>query len=588
MNKIRLLRIIVPAPSKLNIYGHISSRTTALGAIMVATAANKVPGWEVEVIDESNCHHRKWPPNAADGYIDHQLLQQERPADLVGFYAGLSCTMPRVYSLARLYKSMGAVTVAGSYHVRSETEEALRSGIDFVCMSKGEHCIRFLMEHIDETTELDVLKKQFDQMMVFGPYDMAIAYYCPTGQLSSVRCSPSFINQETGELDPEYCSLDFSLLRYGKIKTCPVMMRGGCPYHCQFCAVKDPPGKFIAEHFVRQIANLYERFGFKNFFIIDDHFGGDLDDPEDYKEIMKCLTLLTAYQKKIGKRFSFTCQIRLNACVDYNLALKESKNIFNIDWSKYVRAELLSAMRRAGIDNVCIGFESPIDEDLKRMHKGYLSKDMIDWTKIWHKFGFKIHGMFIFNYPVKREIIERENLKCDIPQLVKIYRCFIKKGKIDTVQILLPIPLPGTELRAWLEKEGRIFSQRDFDWEFYDGQFMLFDPLNCDSQDMQKAVMAIMGPFYHWSNIFRIIASWLFHFPRIVFPSVLALLEFRVDSIKDAFRRWKREYWRNNSIRFAGAFLVKGFKEKYQRFNIDEKLKKAKDRLDSESKEPKE
>ena len=34
-----------------------------------------------------------------------------------------------------------------------------------------------------------------------------------------------------------------------------------------------------------------------------------------------------------------------------------------------------------------------------------------------------------------------------IEERIKRYRGFIKKAKIDTVQVLLPVPLPGTELR---------------------------------------------------------------------------------------------------------------------------------------------
>jgi len=65
-------------------------------------------------------------------------------------------------------------------------------------------------------------------------------------------------------------------------------------------------------------------------------------------------------------------------------------------------------MREAGINVVAIGFESPIDEELKAMNKHIKSADMIAFTRVFHKFGFLVHGMFIFGYPLK----EGTHLRC--------------------------------------------------------------------------------------------------------------------------------------------------------------------------------
>ena len=37
------------------------------------------------------------------------------------------------------------------------------------------------------------------------------------------------------------------------------------------------------------------------------------------------------------------------------------------------------------------------------MKKGYFSKDLLEWTRTFHKYYFFIHGMFIFGYPQKLE-----------------------------------------------------------------------------------------------------------------------------------------------------------------------------------------
>ena len=87
---------------------------------------------------------------ARTGGADHELLQEQRPADVVGFYGGLTSTVPRLYELARFYKQQGVVTIAGGQHfVGDNTVEALHNGIDYVVFGEGEQAIRELLEVIE-------------------------------------------------------------------------------------------------------------------------------------------------------------------------------------------------------------------------------------------------------------------------------------------------------------------------------------------------------------------------------------------------------------------------------------------------------
>ena len=89
--------------------------------------------------------------------------------------------------------------------------------------------------------------------------------------------------------------------------------------------------------------------------------------------------MLRDYQERIGRQLSLTVQIRLDKAND---------------------PELLAAMREAGVRHVAIGFESPIDEELKAMNKHISSEKMLSLVKVFRRFGFWVHGMFIFGYPV--------------------------------------------------------------------------------------------------------------------------------------------------------------------------------------------
>ncbi len=78
-----LFRIVVPKFPNINIYTRAAKTTTDLGSVMLATVANKLWGWRVEVIAENNYSG----PKDKDGLPNHELLQKENPADVVGFAA---------------------------------------------------------------------------------------------------------------------------------------------------------------------------------------------------------------------------------------------------------------------------------------------------------------------------------------------------------------------------------------------------------------------------------------------------------------------------------------------------------------------
>ena len=80
MSRWPLLRLIVPVFPHVNIYTRAAKTTTDLGSVMLATVANKVWGWRVEVINENNYRG----PKDKDGMPDHKALQKNNPAAVVG------------------------------------------------------------------------------------------------------------------------------------------------------------------------------------------------------------------------------------------------------------------------------------------------------------------------------------------------------------------------------------------------------------------------------------------------------------------------------------------------------------------------
>ncbi|MDD2927940.1 MAG: radical SAM protein [Candidatus Omnitrophica bacterium] len=510
------LRIIIPAYPAFNIYSYIAHKTTALGPVCVASAANEMEGWDVEVIDENNLR-RYGPRNDLFG-ADHEFLHRQRPADVVGFYGGLTSTIPRVYELARFYKDKGVITIAGGQHfVEDNIAEALSSCVDYVVLGEGEETIRELLRAIEEKRDTSGIQ--------------GIAYLNNGEVIYTPKRAPI---ADFNKLP----LANFSLVRYAKIKIYPVERIRGCGMDCEFCTVKGKPRFAPPERLLEQISFLLETQDARHFFVVDDLFG------QQREETIRFCNMLRDYQKSIGRRLDTTVQIRLDKAKD---------------------PELLSAMRQAGINTVAIGFESPIDEELKAMNKHIKSEDMVAFTKIFHKFGFLIHGMFIFGYPLKEDL----HFKMSAKERVKRFRRFIRKTKIDTIQVLLAGPLPGTELRHRLAAQNRIYPLQDIGWEYYDGNFPLFEPGEpMTAEEMQDSVRKIMGKFYQLKSMFML-GLHIVSFPALV---------FFLHNIRLGWRKWYRP-WRNDLVRFGGWIIMKHWASQFKKDAFLERLQKAKECL---------
>lgn len=125
LKKRKMFRIFISRFSNFNIYTIAARTTTSVGPLFVATSAAKLDCWDVEVIDENNLHC-KYYPCEKKGFLDHHKLQKEVPADVVGFYGSITSSVPRLFELAKLYKSFGVVTISGGKYIENLPEESLQ------------------------------------------------------------------------------------------------------------------------------------------------------------------------------------------------------------------------------------------------------------------------------------------------------------------------------------------------------------------------------------------------------------------------------------------------------------------------------
>jgi radical SAM superfamily enzyme YgiQ (UPF0313 family) len=541
MNRRHLFRIVVPAFPAFNIYSGIARSTTAYGPVCVATSANKLDNWDVEVIDENNCVSRFCPLDE-HGRPDHRRLQALRPAEVVGFYGGLTSTVPRLYQLAALYQELGAITITGGKHVENLPGEALANNLDLVVRGEGEETIK------------DVLRAFLGDRSWEGIAGLA---FRRDGQVVQTGERPPITDFSTLPLP------DFGLVRYANIKIYPLSRNRGCDMNCEFCAVKDKARCSTPERTMAQIAYLVETRGAYDFFESSDHFAAHRD------ETITFCRLLAAYQHEHGIRLKLTVQVRLSD-------------------ARY--PELLEAMKEAGIYGVCIGYESPIDEELRAMRKGYRSHDMLKWTQVYHDHGFYIHGMFMFGYPWQSSNARRDESALEplpLAERVRRFQRFIRQGRIDTAQVLLTVPLPGTELRDRLERSGRLYPLEQIGWEYYDGQYPLFEPDDgTDPAEIQQAVVSIMSEFYSFNYLWRLIDGIILRFPLIVFPAAATLATLKTKYLVSAFRFWFKRYFRNQATRFGGHFIVKNWFRDFAADDFLERLDRARQEISPPSQAP--
>ncbi|HUS48403.1 MAG TPA: radical SAM protein [Phycisphaerae bacterium] len=512
------LRMVCPAYPAFNIYSRQARVMTALGPLCVATAVNDIQGWDAEVIDENN--YRRGTRDAA-GMPDHTALQQARPADVVGLYGGLTSTIPRLFEIARLYKALGARTIAGGQHfVEDNIEQALHNGVDIVVIGEGEKTIAELLACFEGGGDLQAVR--------------GIAFLKDGKPVRTPAREPLTAFDELP-------IPDFSLLRYARMRYYPVSGIRGCGMDCEFCTVKGKPRFASPERMMEQFSSVFEKWGGRIFFIVDDLFG------QNRQETLRLCRMLRDYQQRVGTRFSITVQIRLDRARD---------------------GELLQAMRQAGINLLAIGFESPIAEELKAMNKRLDPQEMVALARLYRQAGFRVHGMFIFGYPAR----EDQPFRMSAADRVRHFRRFVRKAHVDTVQVLLPVPLPGTELTRRLRAADRIYPTDCVGLEYYDGNFPLFQPDEpLEPEDMLASIRRIMGRFYRPRHMFSV------GFNVLCFPAI-ALYFHRIGS---GWQRWYRK-WLTSLYRTGGWMLLRRWTATFRKDPFLSKLAEARKHLASD------
>ncbi len=283
---------------------------------------------------------------------------------------------------------------------------------------------------------------------------------------------------------------DFSLIKGYRLPAfmTPVSTSRGCPFDCSFCSVTKMFGRKYRFRSTQSIERELQRTQTKHLFFCDDNFTAH---PLRTRELLGFLV-----ERKIR---DWACQVRCDAARDETL---------------------LTLMADAGCKVVCVGFESVNHKTLKAYDKKQTIEEIVHAIKSFHKKKIKIHGMFVLGGDDDNEKTVWDTVR------------FAIKHKIDTLQMTILTPFPGTKVYSDLEKEKRIFSR---DWELYDGQHIVFTPKLLSARELQANVLKAYVRFYSLYNSFVLFIKLNFR------NAFFRLMGYRV--IKDWLRHNRSMSW---------------------------------------------
>jgi len=156
-------------------------------------------------------------------------------------------------------------------------------------------------------------------------------------------------------------------------------------------------------------------------------------------------------------------------------------------------APLLALAARSGCKGLLMGLESISPANLKDSKKAFNSPERYrDLVANLHRHSIALQGCFVFG------------LDHDTPEIFLRTARFAVEAKIDLPRFAVVTPFPGTALYHRLESEGRILTRN---WELYDGQHAVFQPLGMSADELQRGVETAWRYAYSIPSILKRLAA---------------------------------------------------------------------------------
>lgn len=354
-------------------------------------------------------------------------------ADLV-MISTITSTAPRAFEFAQGIKAKGIPVILGGPHPSALPGESLEFA-DFVVRGEGEKIILPLIKAIENGR---------------GFEDIKGLSYKLFGQIFHNPAQESWCNLD------DYPAPNFSLIQgWSGKNVVPIQTSRGCPYDCKFCCVQKIFGRQVRHKSAEKVIEELKNQKAKHIFFVDDNFAAN---PEKTKELLRKII-------NENLKIEWSTQVRIGSAKD---------------------TELISLMKRAGCFVIQIGIESINPESLEDVRKKQTVNEIVEGIKVFHRYGIKIHGMFVVGFDADNIKTVRETAKFAIK-------------KVDSAQIMILTPLPGTETYGVLQKENRLLP---IDWDKYDAHHIVFLS-KIAPHLLQIETVKAMARFYSWRQVVK-------------------------------------------------------------------------------------
>lgn len=293
------------------------------------------------------------------------------------------------------------ITILGGPHASiCPTKVMEEKTIDYLMIGEGEReFLKFVLRK--PPTEIKGLVLRKKQKVVFG-------------------ASPELIKDLDSIPFPRWdlYPLDDYKVR-GKL-TLPLLTSRGCPYGCIYCVSWKTHGKIFrkrsSKNVVDEIENDIQRYGTRNFSILDDNFSFD------------------------KQRALAICQEIIKRKLKINWICSQGIRADNSD------KKLFRAMRKSGCSLIALGVEAADQEVLDLMKKGekleMIRQAIVDAKAV----GLIVKAFFIVGGPGDNLGKTKQSIR------------FFKETGVDIPRFGMMTAYPGSPLWEWVEKNGRFIN----------------------------------------------------------------------------------------------------------------------------------
>jgi anaerobic magnesium-protoporphyrin IX monomethyl ester cyclase len=360
-------------------------------------------------------------------------------ADLIGI-SSITSTQPAAYQIAAELQAAGVPVVLGGPHVTFLPDEGLDDA-SHVIRGEGQTTIAELAAALDQGRPLAGIA--------------GLSWRDNGGQRhhnpARARCS-----------QPEFEALPAPALSLiagsEQMRLKPVMTQWGCPFDCEFCAVTAMFSRRVRYRRNSQVLAELAALDPGQVFFHDDNF-----------VVSKARTGgLLRSMIQAGLTPGWYAQVR-------------AETVYRPGAAREPDHDFLALMKAAGCRMVMVGFESTSDETLRQMNKKLQVRDIVGAVRLFHEHGILVHGMFVAGADTDQA--------AQAGQIAE----FASRHHIDTIQIMIETPLPGTRLYDRALAGGRILTG---DWSLFDGHHAVMRPVRTHPYQLQASTFEAMNRFY--------------------------------------------------------------------------------------------